>query len=118
MANQKRSDVAFLIYKDWVGMFRLLTAEQLQTLIFAIFDYQTKNKDFITDDVQLKMAWEIIKSTFIRDNKKYEKRCEQNREKILKRWQNREQSEENDENKPAYDLDEFELNALKHTPKI
>lgn len=118
MANQKQSDVAFLIYKDWVGMFKLLSAEQLQELVFAIFDYQNKNKDFTSDDDKLKMAWEVIKSTFIRDNKKYEKRCEQNREKILKRWKNKNENEENKGDKPAYDLDEYELKMLKNTPKV
>lgn len=115
MANQKQSEVAFLIYKDWYGMFKLLSAEQLQVLVYAVFDYQLSAKELQTDDGKLKMAWEIIKATFIRDNKKYEDRCKKNSEKAKKRWQNPDETEA-DSQKSAYDLSEFELKALKSTP--
>lgn len=120
MANQKQSDVAFLMYKDWSAFFELLTDSQVASLMKAIFEFQNENKDFITDDVQLKTVWAMIMNTFKRDNKKYEERCEKNREKANKRWHNQKADTKNaeDEQSPSYDINAFEYFASQTTPTL
>ena len=120
MANQKQSDVAFLIYKDWWNFFKELSDKQSAKLINAIFDFQINGKDFVTDDVQLKTIWLVFKMAFSRDNIKYENKCKKNSEKANKRWQNAKQKYENESSnqKPSYDIDEFEAEIIKNTPKI
>ena len=88
MANQKQSDVAFLMMKQWGAQLALLSIEQRGILLTAIYDYQCGGKEFETDDPMLQMMWATVKQGFDYNNKKYEEMCRKNKENIQKRWQN------------------------------
>lgn len=117
MANQKQSDVAFLIYKDWWNFFKELSDKQSAKLINAIFDFQINGKDFVTDDVQLKTIWLVFKMAFSRDNIKYENKCKKNSEIASKRWGKQKEEQSTQKDSSSYDLDLFEEEILLSTPK-
>lgn len=70
---------SFLIYLDYEEQFDLLTDEQIGQLMRAIMKYE-KTKEIPQLDGMLKMAFSFIKTQLDRDRKKYEKKCERNKE--------------------------------------
>ena len=86
MANQKQSDVAFLMMKQWGAQLALLSIEQRGILLTAIYDYQCGGKNFETDDPMLQMMWATVKQGFEYNDKKYAQRCRVNKINAAKRW--------------------------------
>ncbi|MBR3150042.1 MAG: hypothetical protein IKF64_07725 [Eubacterium sp.] len=86
MKNQKQSDVAFLMMKDWREQLEMLTNEQKGIILSAIYDYQCDGLEFVSDDPVLAMLWANVRRTFEINSRKYEEMCERNRENIKKRW--------------------------------
>lgn len=75
MAENKKSIIA---YTDWGETFDSLTDEQAGKLAKHLFDY-VRDKDPISDDPIVKIAFIHIEQTLKRDLKKYERRAENSR---------------------------------------
>jgi len=82
MAENKKG---FILYADQIEIFKELSNEQAGKLIKHIYDY-VNDKNPQTDDIIIKVAFSPIKSQLKRDLKKYEDKCNKNRENINKRW--------------------------------
>ena len=76
MATNKNS---FTAYCDWGNVFDKLTDEQLGKLTRHIWDY-VRDKNPETDDQITELLFIPIRDSLKRDLKKWEKRCEINRE--------------------------------------
>jgi hypothetical protein len=76
MATNKNS---FTAYCDWGNVFDELTDEQLGKLTRHIWDY-VRDKNPETDDQTVRLLFIPIRDALKRDLKKWEKRCELNRE--------------------------------------
>ena len=70
---------SFLIYIDYEEQFNLLTDEEVGQLMRAIIKYE-KTGNMPKLDGMLKMAFSFIKTQLDRDRKKYNKKCEKNKE--------------------------------------
>lgn len=89
MAENKK---AVNFYCDWKETFDSLPDEKAGQLIKHFLSY-VNDENPQTDDVLIKAVFAGIKATLKRDLKKWEKRCEKNKENALKRW-NKEDSKE------------------------
>ncbi len=77
----------FILYMDNKPFFTEVELEDAGRLICGIFEYKETGipPDF-SDYPFLKAAFIAIKGALDRDDEKYQKRCEKNRENALKRW--------------------------------
>ncbi len=82
MAKDKTS---FLLYCDIIHTIERLTDAQAGELFKHILRY-VNDKDPISENTILNIAFEPIKQNLKRDLKKYSNICEKNRENINKRW--------------------------------
>lgn len=72
---------AFLLYLDYESTFRKLSPNQCQRLIFALFDYEARQKQpNFHDDLALEVCFSFIQRNLDRDRAKYDKRCETSKE--------------------------------------
>lgn len=76
---------SFVLYLDQYEPIKDLTDEQKGRLLDAMFNYHNNNNFELSDPV-IRMAFSFFKETFKRDRDKYLKRCNKNRENVLKRW--------------------------------
>lgn len=76
---------SFVLYQDQYEPIKGLTQEQKGCLLDAMFLYQI-GEPIPEGDPVVMMAFSFFKQTFERDNDKYLKRCEKNRENVRKRW--------------------------------
>lgn len=76
--SEKRN--SFVMYTEYKEHLKLLTPEQLGTLIFALFEYAENGTEISTDNPVEKIAFSFIRAQMDRDNEKYLKICERNRE--------------------------------------
>lgn len=88
---------SFLLYTSDYQLIEGLTDEQLGQLIRALFIYARDGKVIKLEPV-VRMAFVFIKDKIDRNQQKYQKKCERNRENIRKRWNksNTNDSKEND----------------------
>ena len=82
MAQGKKT---FMLYCDMIGVFEKLPDDKAGQLIKHVFDY-VNDKNPQTDDLVINIAFEPIKNKLKIDLKKWEQKCEKNKENILKRW--------------------------------
>lgn len=85
---------SFLIYLDYEEQFNLLTDEQIGQLMRAIIKYE-KTREIPQLNGIVKMAFSFIKTQLDRDRKKYEARCEKNRENAKKGGRPRKNQKDN-----------------------
>lgn len=89
---------SIIIYADCIAIVEELTDEQAGKLFRAILSYI--NEEPVTEiqgDPAVSMAYKVIKNQINQDIKKYEAKCEKQREKAQKRWKSmREVTEECD----------------------
>lgn len=84
------SKKSFLIYYDNEVIVLRLTDEDAGKLFKSLFPYGRKKiKPNFEESPALAMAFDILSMAIDRDNDKYVKRCEKNRENIEKRWKNK-----------------------------
>jgi hypothetical protein len=76
---------SFILYLDTLEIADKLDDETLGKFFRAIISYQ-RNEDIVLPK-ELELVFELFKNQFKRDAKKYETKCEQNRENANKRWQ-------------------------------
>lgn len=82
MAQDKQS---FILYCDLIHMVNKLSDEKAGKLFKHVLAY-VNDQYPETDDPLIEIAFEPIKQSLKRDLRKYEKKCERNRENINKRW--------------------------------
>lgn len=71
---------SFVMYTEYKEHLKLLSNEQLGSLIFALFEYAENGTEIDTENAMEKMAFSFIRAQMDRDNDKYLKICERNRE--------------------------------------
>ena len=76
---------SFILYTSDYQLIEGLTDEQLGQLIRALFTYARDGKVIKLEPV-VRMAFAFIKDKIDRNQQKYQKKCERNRENIRKRW--------------------------------
>lgn len=76
---------SFILYTSDYQLIEGLTDEQLGQLIRALFIYARDGKVIKLEPV-VRMAFVFIKDKIDRNQQKYQKKCERNRENIRKRW--------------------------------
>ena len=77
----------FCLYHEDIDALRPLTKDQKGTLLEALFDFSANGVILQTSDSAVQVAFSMMASKISRDSKKYEKRCEKNRENIKKRYE-------------------------------
>lgn len=82
MAQGKKT---FNLYCDMLSVFEQLPDAKAGQLIKHIFKY-VNDQNPKTEDLLLKVAFEPIKNKLKLDLKKWEEKCEKNKENVLKRW--------------------------------
>ena len=76
---------SFILYTSDYQLIEGLTDEQLGQLTRALFIY-ARDGEIINLEPVVRMAFVFIKDKIDRNQQKYEKKCERNRENIRKRW--------------------------------
>ena len=76
---------SFILYTSDYQLIEGLTDEQLGQLTRALFVY-ARDGEVIKLDPIVRMAFVFIKDKIDRNQQKYQKKCERNRENIRKRW--------------------------------
>ena len=76
---------SFILYTSYYALIEGLTDEQLGQLTRAIFLY-ARDGEVINLEPVVRMAFVFIKDKIDRNQQKYQKKCERNRENIRKRW--------------------------------
>ena len=76
---------SFILYTSDYQLIEGLADEQLGQLIRALFTYARDGKVIKLEPV-VRMAFAFIKDKIDRNQQKYQKKCERNRENIRKRW--------------------------------
>ena len=76
---------SFILYTSDYQLIEGLTDEQLGQLTRALFVY-ARDGEVIKLEPVVRMAFVFIKDKIDRNQQKYQKKCERNRENILKRW--------------------------------
>ena len=76
---------SFILYTSDYQLIEELTDEQLGQLTRALFIY-ARDGEVIKLDPVVRMAFVFIKDKIDRNQQKYQKKCERNRENIRKRW--------------------------------
>lgn len=82
MANRKKG---FILYQDQYEPIRSLAVAQKGELLDMIFLYQ-RGEALPEVDPMVSMAFAFFKQAFDRDEDKYLKKCEKNKENARKRW--------------------------------
>lgn len=75
---------SFVIHHSLYEPIRSLSDVELGKLFRAIFEYEINGIEDVDNDIH--MAFLFFKNTLDVNRKKYEQRCERNRENISKRW--------------------------------
>lgn len=76
---------SFILYTSDYQLIEGLTDEQLGQLTRALFIY-ARDGEVINLEPVVRMAFSFIKDKIDRNQQKYQKKCERNRENIRKRW--------------------------------
>lgn len=87
--EQAKKPPALMLYEDMSPMFYNLSNEQAGKLIKGLFEYFESGILLVSDDAMVKTFFEIIKKRIIVDQKKYSKRCEQNKKNAEQRYKNK-----------------------------
>lgn len=87
---------SFILYNKYQEVFEELSDEDAGKLIKAILEYS--NTGICTLGGVLKAVFTSIKQDIDYNNKKYEEKCEKNRENIAKRWRNKDVEDTNEQN--------------------
>ncbi len=96
---------SFLFYYDWGNFYDPLDNDRKAQLITATYRYAKDRTETDFDDLTLKVLFNVVKDTIDRDDEKYDKKCQKNRESIKKRW-----------NKNTDEYERIQTNT-KHTDK-
>ena len=71
---------SFLLYKDNRVIVDTCTDEQAGKLIKALYAFACDGEELVTEDKMLFGFFSIIRNSIIRDEEKYQKKCEKNAE--------------------------------------
>ena len=88
---------SFILYNKYQEVFDELSDEEAGKLIKAILEYS--NTGICKLDGVLKAVFTSIKQDIDYNNKKYEEKCEKNRENVAKRWGKNSNTEDTNEQK-------------------
>lgn len=98
---------SFVFYTKYAGALERLSRSVRGDILMACISYVSTGAIQKFDDPAASMLFEIIRSDIDADKRKYEARCERNRENINKRW-----------NTNEYDRIRPNTNDTKHTDRI
>ena len=84
-----------LMYYDLLEQLKDFTDEQFGKVVRVMIKYDRDGIEPKIDDMQIKLAFNILKPTIDRNKKEYQDKCDKNRENINKRW-NRQDTNEYD----------------------
>ena len=86
--NNKGS--SFILYDDNETIFHLLKKDEIGDLMLAIFEYRkTGTEPNFENNRVLNMAFYQLKIQLDNNKRKYDEKCQKNKEAINKRWQNK-----------------------------
>lgn len=77
---------SFIIYTSYLKIFEQLTDAQLGQLTRHMLSFAKTGKEPSIEDPLVKLSFAFIKDDMERNKRKYEEKCERNRENIRKRW--------------------------------
>ena len=83
---------SFIMYLDYKQHFALISNEDLGKLTRSLFDYVENDiiPDF-KDNTALQMAFSFIQTNIDIDNRKYQEKCEKNKQIAEERWKRQKQ---------------------------
>jgi hypothetical protein len=77
---------SFIIYTSYLKIFEQLTDAQLGQLTRHMLSFAKTGEEPNIEDPIVKLSFAFIKDDMERNKRKYEEKCERNRENIRKRW--------------------------------
>ena len=90
MKEKSKKKSSFLIYRSDRPMVETLTDQQAGMLFKSLFAFADTEEIVSIPDPTVNAFYQVMIGKMMRDNQKYEERCEQNRKNQLERW-NKEQ---------------------------
>ncbi len=78
---------SLLVHYDYKEQFSLLSNAEFGSLIRSAIDYERDGVIPEFSEKHLSLAFSVIKENIDRNMERYQKRCEQNRQNIQKRWE-------------------------------
>jgi hypothetical protein len=120
---------SFILYTQQYESVKLLSLEDKGRLFDAVFQYAITGEVPANLPAVVAMAFSFIRSTIDRNEKRYNKKCERNRENINKRWEGKKNKDTNvyerirtntiDTNAYLYDNDNDNIiTDINNTPPI
>ena len=106
----------FIVYTSYLERFANLSDEQLGTLFRAMLEYQTSGVAPQINDMAVSFCFDVVKYDMDVNNDKYEKRCQQQRANVEKRWNKQKEGIPKDTNDTmVYHRIPPNTNDTKHT---
>ena len=105
----------FQMYRNYETQFSMLSNEQIGVLMRALFAYVNRDEEPACDDLTVRVLFSVFKDNIDREFGNYDKRCEQNRQNILRRYttenerSQKEKEEEKEKEKEKEDEEEYSL---------
>ena len=78
---------SILLYTAYREKFKKLTDEQFGKLVRAMLEYEATGKDPVIDDMAVSLSFDVVRYDMDVNTKKYQEKCDHNRENIKKRWE-------------------------------
>ena len=112
---------SFILYTSDYQLIEGLTDEQLGQLTRALFIY-ARDGEVINLEPVVRMAFVFIKDKIDRNQQKYQKKCERNRENIRKRWNKSNTNDTKENERIPIDTNVYEripiINLLKKVFRV
>ena len=107
----------FQMYRNYETQFSMLSNEQIGVLMRALFAYVNRDEEPNCDDLTVRVLFSVFKDNIDREFGNYDKRCEQNRQNILRRYttenersqKEKEEEKEKEKEKEKEDEEEHSL---------
>jgi hypothetical protein len=113
--NMSKKPAFFQMYRNYETQFSMLSNEQIGVLMRALFAYVNRDEEPNCDDLTVRVLFSVFKDNIDREFGNYDKRCEQNRQNILRRYttENERSQKEKEKEKEAEKEDEEEYSLAK-----
>lgn len=82
--------------KDAENMLQDFTKEEAGEIFMALLAYANRDEEFKTDDRSMRTLFRTLQANIDRNNKKYEEKCERNRQIAMEREKKRKEAREKD----------------------
>lgn len=100
MAKEAKGKNSTVFYHDWLDIFADLTAAEVGEITLALLKFDASGEEPHFTDRAMKLVFKQLKATVSRNREAYDEKCEKNRERIAKYWE--EQKTKENGRKPTY----------------